>query len=127
MFRPLTAILAIVLPLAWAAPAAAADEPVLTCDYWFVAWSGGFVADLNIVNHGPAVTGWTARWTVPAPTGNLTVWQARMTQPDPFTMTATNLSYNAVIDTGRAVRFGWTASAASTEAPTNITVNGTPC
>ena len=99
----------------------------LSCDYWFHAWNGGFVADLTITNHGPAVDGWAARWTMRTATGNLNVWQARMEQPDPFTMTATNLPYNAVIGTGRSVRFGWTAVAASTEAPADITVNGTPC
>ncbi|WP_327003128.1 cellulose binding domain-containing protein [Dactylosporangium sp. NBC_01737] len=124
--RLLTAAVATALPLAWAAPAAA-DGTGFSCDYRFAAWSGGFVADLTIVNHGPAVTGWTARWTLPAATGNVGAWQARIEQPDAFTMTATNLAYNAVIGTGRSVTFGWTASAASTQAPADLTVNGTPC
>ncbi|GAB3830402.1 cellulose binding domain-containing protein [Dactylosporangium cerinum] len=115
------------LPVAWAAPAVALPPVAVACDYSFVAWSGGFVADLTITNHGPAVIGWTARWTMPTATGNLGAWQATMSQPDPFTVTATNLPYNAVIDTGRSVRFGWTASAASTGAPVDITVNGVPC
>lgn len=119
----------VVSPPAWAGPAAADPAPAgpFSCDYRFFAWSGGFVADLTVANHGPSVTGWTARWTFRSATGNLTAWQASMRQPDPFTVTATNMSYNAVIDTGRSVRFGWTASAASTEAPTDITVNDVPC
>jgi hypothetical protein len=145
MSRHFRLLAAAVLPLTWAAPAAAsapastpapasvaaptaaATAGTFACDYWFVAWSGGFIADLTIVNHGPVVNGWTARWTMRAATGNVAAWQARMEQPDPFTMTATNVSYNAIIDTGRSVRFGWTASAASTEVPVDVTVNGTPC
>jgi hypothetical protein len=126
--RPLIAAMtAAVLPLAWSAPASAGGAGALACDYQFVAWSGGFVADLTITNSGPVVDGWTARWTMPAATGNLGAWQARIEQPDAFTMTAANLSYNAVIGTGRSVKFGWTASAASTGAPQDITVNGVPC
>lgn len=125
--RLLAAAVTAVLPFAWAAPASAAEGAAVVCDYRFFAWSGGFVADLTITNHGPAVNGWTARWTFPTATANLGVWQARIEQPDAFTMTATNLPYNALIGTGRSVKFGWTASAASTEAPAVITVNGTPC
>ncbi|GAA3213191.1 cellulose binding domain-containing protein [Dactylosporangium siamense] len=136
MSRPTRLLVtAALLPVAWAAPAVmlppvawAAQAPAtVACAYSFVAWPGGFVADLTITNHGPAVNGWTARWTMPTATANLGVWQATMSQADPFTLTATNLPYNAVIDTGRSVRFGWTASAASTEAPADITVNGVPC
>jgi hypothetical protein len=120
------------LPIAWAAPAtavepAAAEGAVFVCDYRFSAWTGGFVADLTITNRGPAVTGWTARWSMPTATGNLGAWLAKLEQPDAFTMTATNMPYNAVIDTGRSVKFGWTASAAGTAAPSDITVNGAPC
>jgi hypothetical protein len=125
------AVTAAVLPLAAPAPAPAAEPAAGTgsfsCDYWFVTWDGGFVADLTITNHGPAVNGWTARWTMRTATGNLGAWSARMELPDPYTMTAANMSYNAVIGSGRSVRFGWTASAAGTETPADITVNGTPC
>ena len=127
MSRRVALILAALLPLSWAGPAAADTVPAFACDYRFFAWTGGFVADLTVVNQGPAVNGWTARWTLRSATGNLTAWQARMALPDPFTVTATNESYNAVIGTGRSVRFGWTASAASTEVPSDITVNGVPC
>ncbi|MET7419088.1 cellulose binding domain-containing protein [Dactylosporangium sp. NPDC005555] len=109
-----------------ATPASAA-VPDVSCAYRFAAWDGGFVADLTITNHGPAIDGWTAHWTFRTATGNLGAWQARMTQPDPFSVTATNMAYNAVIDTGRSVRFGWTASAAATETPSDLTVNGVAC
>ncbi|MEV4510108.1 cellulose binding domain-containing protein [Dactylosporangium sp. NPDC049525] len=127
--RFLAVALAAVLPLAWVAPASASAGAAgaVACDYRFVAWPSGFVADLTITNHGPVVVGWTVRWTMPAATGNLSVWQAKIEQPDPFTMAATNVPYNAVIDTGRSVTFGWTASATTTAAPTDLTVNGTPC
>ncbi|MGI5176404.1 cellulose binding domain-containing protein [Dactylosporangium sp. CA-152071] len=128
MFRSAILAVAALLPLPLASPAsAAAPAGDFSCDYRFFAWDGGFVADLTITNHGPAIDGWTARWTFSTATGNLGVWQARMEQPNPFAVTATNMPYNAVIDTGRSVRFGWTASAAATEAPHDLTVNGLPC
>jgi hypothetical protein len=128
MSRParFLAALLVAVPFAVPAPASAAAVDV-SCEYWFVTWDGGFVADLTITNHGPAINGWTARWTLRTATGNLSAWQATMEQPSPFAMTATNLRYNAIIDTGRSVRFGWTASAAATEAPADITVNGVAC
>ena len=97
------------------------------CDYRFFAWSGGFVADLTITNHGPAANGWTARWTFPTATANLGVWQARIEQPDAFTMTATNLRVQRAhrhrpVGEVRLDRVG-----GEHEAPAVITVNGTPC
>ena len=110
-----------------AAPASAA-APGIVCTYKIVwSWSGGFLADLYIANNGPAVTGWNARWSMAHETSNLRGWNAFMTMPTPYEMTAANMGFNAYIPTGRVVSFGWTASALATEVPTDITVNGAPC
>jgi hypothetical protein len=108
-----------------ARPAHAA--PPVTCQYTFFTWPGGFSADLTVTNEGPAINGWTTHWTLDEPTVLGGVWQAVMSMPTPLEMTATNLSWNAVIATGSRISFGWTASAPTTEVPTDITVNGVPC
>jgi len=111
-----------------AAPTAPAlAGTALTCEYSFVAWTGGFWADLRITNSGPVISGWTARWSMAEPTTLGNVWSATMSQPDPQHMVAVNVSYNAVIAPGQSVLFGWTASANSTSRPTDITVNGVAC
>lgn len=107
------------------APAQA--QTTITCDYQFTAWSNGFMANVTIKNSGPAISGWTARWSLGSPTVLGSVWSAVMSQPDPVHLVASNASYNATIPAGGSVDFGWTALAQSTSAPTDITVNGTPC
>jgi hypothetical protein len=117
-----TALPAALLP---AAPALAA--PTVSCKYRYIAWSSGFVADLDITNNGPEIHGWTARWTFNEPTANISVWQATLAVPDGRSATATNLYFNGTIRTGPTLNFGWSATAASTSAPTDITVNGVAC
>jgi hypothetical protein len=107
-----------------AAPAAAAGA--VRCRYTFTAWPGGFVADLSITNDGPTITGWTARWTFDTPTTAIIGWAAVLTQQD-AEVTATNSTFNAVIRPGQMTTFGWSATAASTSVPTDLTVNGSPC
>jgi hypothetical protein len=98
----------------------------VTCGYSFVAWDGGFVADLRIVNDGPTIDGWTVAMAFDTPTTLQAAWLARMSQPDVFTMVAESLHFNRVIPTGGAVTFGWTATTAAHEVPT-LSVNGVPC
>ena len=56
-----------------------------------------------------------------------TGWQANIDVHNGVDVSATNMAYNAVIRTGQVATFGWTATAATTSAPTDMTVNGTPC
>ena len=109
-----------------ATPAAAA--PTISCLYMFTAWPNGFIADLYITNYGPVINGWTARWTFNESIANLAVWQAIMTVRNGHEAIATNMPFNATIQTGQTAMFGWSATTftpAST--PTDITVNGVPC
>ncbi|GAA4472275.1 cellulose binding domain-containing protein [Phytohabitans houttuyneae] len=111
-----------------AAPDAATSDPGgVTCEYIvFGAWSGGFSADLKIVNNGPTINGWTVRWTAPVPTSNVVGWSARMTQQG-SQIVAVNMVWNGVVRTGETRAFGWSATAPSADVPTDITINGTPC
>jgi hypothetical protein len=107
-----------------AAPAHADGQ--FGCLYEVWTWPGGFMADLSITNHGPDITGWTARWTFQEPTVNLSTWQAVMSIADNKAV-ASNLSYNGAVLTGQTVSFGWSATAKATSVPDDITINGVPC
>jgi hypothetical protein len=125
----------VALGVAATAPSASADdgaatqgEPAgaVTCDYLVIAWDTGLSADVRIVNNGPVIDGWTVDLTFEAPTTLGAAWSALMSQPDPVTMVAENVSYNRLVPSEGAVTFGWVAAATSHEVPT-MSVNGVPC
>jgi hypothetical protein len=111
-----------------AAPASAAT-PSIVCTYKITAtWPGGFMADLYIANEGTTtVNGWSGHWSMRTETSGLQAWNAVMTMPTPYAMTAASLPWNGTIPPGSVVSFGWTARATSTEVPTDIVVNNAPC
>lgn len=104
----------------------AALDPSVRCVYTFDEYHGGFVADVTIINNGPAIDGWTVWWTVSHPTRLGDVWSAVMVQ-EGDELTATNLEWNRVVPRGGSRNFGWTASAQDTETPTDLTLNGLRC
>lgn len=119
----------LLIATAMSAPARAATVPGATCRYTIQSvWSGGFVADIRIVNNGPtAINGWTVRWTFNEYTADISAWQSSLSAPDGFHATATNASYNATIPSGYATSFGWSGRSVSTTVPTDLTVNGVAC
>jgi hypothetical protein len=127
MRRVATVFLATVVAVGLGAVPARAATGGLTCTYTVInQWSNGFIADLAIANAGPPVAGWTARWTFAEPTSAVRGWSALITQRG-NRITATNTSWNGLIGTGQVVAFGWSATAASTSVPTDLSVNGTAC
>jgi hypothetical protein len=111
-----------------AGPASAAGTSPVTCAYTFSQWSGGFAANIQITNNGPAaINGWTLRWTFAVPTAVTAGWSATITDTDGHDVSATNFVYNGVIGSGASASFGWSAEAVSTSAPTDMTLNGMPC
>jgi len=109
-----------------AAPPATADAGV-TCTYTVTSsWAGGFTANVDITNNGPAINGWTLRWTFRTPTSLDGVWSAVITEQG-NRATATNMSWNGTISTGLTTAIGWSATAASTAVPADLTINGQPC
>lgn len=118
---------ATLIPLAVVDQPATADTTV-TCTYTVInTWPGGFSANVDIENNGPAINGWTLRWTFTTPTTNIAGWQATITEQGGNQATATNMSWDGTIVTGQRASFGWSASAISTGVPTDLTINGTPC
>ena len=111
-----------------AAPASAAVASPVRCTYTVTAWNGGFTANVQITNDGPAaINGWTVRWTFAVPTTVVSGWSATITDTDGHDVTATNVFYNGVIGSGLSMSFGWSAEAVSTDVPTDLTINGVPC
>jgi Cellulose binding domain len=117
---------ATLISLTAVAPPATADTGV-TCRYTLTSWNGGFMANVDITNNGPAINGWTMQWTFPTPTSLLSVWSAVITEQDGGRAVATNVSWDATIPTGQVTSFGWSASAVSTGIPGDLTINGVPC
>jgi cellulase/cellobiase CelA1 len=118
---------ATLIPLAGAAAPATADTAV-TCTYTVSStWIGGFSANVDITNNGPAISGWTMRWTFTTPTANVEAWSSVITEQAGNRATATNMAWNGTIGTGKTASFGWSAAAVSTGVPTDLTINGQPC
>jgi hypothetical protein len=82
---------------------------------------------VDIANNGPAINGWTLRWTFTTSTADVRGWSAIITEQVGNRATATNMSWNGTILTGQTASFGWSAKAVSTGVPTDLTINGTPC
>ncbi len=96
-------------------------------DYTGNDWGGGFTANLTITNLGPALNGWTLKYSY---TGNQQLsqgWSGNWTQSGKD-VTVTNLSWNGSLATNASVGVGanFTYSGTNT-APTSFSLNGTTC
>ncbi len=91
-------------------------------------WPGGLTTAVTVTNTGStAINGWVVRWTFPGDTKVTNSWNATIVQSG-TAVTATNVSYNAVIAAGASASFGFQATWTSNDAaPTGFTVNGVPC
>jgi chitinase len=88
-------------------------------------WSGGFQAQVTIVNGTSAtVNGWRIEFDLPAGTGVGSYWDALLTRSgDRYVFT--NREYNGSVAAGARASFGFMGSGAGE--PANCTVNGVPC
>ncbi|GAB4109141.1 MAG: hypothetical protein OHK0022_61570 [Roseiflexaceae bacterium] len=90
-------------------------------------WGNGFNADVVITNTGPAVNGWTLAWTFPGNQTIVNMWNAVSSQSG-AQVQARDAGWNAAIATGGTASFGFQAGfSGSNPAPTNFTLNGSPC
>ena len=92
------------------------------------SWSGGFQGQVVLTNTGTAtLNGWKLAWTFPGDQKINQMWTASYAQTGEA-VTATNLSYNAVIAANASVTIGFTGTYTTSNAsPTAFTVNGTAC
>ena len=88
-------------------------------------WGSGFEGRYTITNGGTApITGWNVQVDMPAGTSVGTFWDTLMTRSgDHYTFT--NREYNATINPGASVSFGFIG--AGSGGPANCTLNGGSC
>ncbi len=96
-----------------------------SCEFVVVnQWSTGFVGQITISNNGgSAISGWQVNWQFTDGTVLTNSWSASVSGNNPYT--AANLGWNASIQPGQSVSFGFQGSSdGSVEPPV---VNGTVC
>ena len=90
-------------------------------------WGSGFTATITITNHGPAISGWTLKYSYAGDQHLSQGWSGTWSQSGPD-VTVTNASWNGALADGASTSVGanFTYSAANTT-PAAFTLNGTPC
>ena len=69
-------------------------------------WNSGFVAEIRIMNRGTSViNGWDVNWSFTDGSAVTNLWNANLQGTGPYS--ASNLSWNAVIEPGDTVVFGF--------------------
>jgi endoglucanase len=90
-------------------------------------WPGGFKADVEVTNLGEPVDGWNVEWSWSDGQRVSNMWNAKATNAS-GTVMAENQSYNAKIDTGGSVLFGFIGSWSGANAdPGEFRLNGRLC
>ncbi len=94
------------------------------CSYVIVNnWGSGFVGAIRITNKGTsAINGWNVSWKYSNGTTLSGTWNANFSGSNPYT--ASNLSWNASIQPGQTVEFGFQGNHAAAEIPV---VTGSVC
>jgi len=88
-------------------------------------WKGGFNGAIRITNNKTtAINGWSVTWNYTDGSRVNGYWDAAVTGTNPYV--ATNLSYNAIIQPGQTVEFGFGGTNGANRASTP-TVTGAVC
>jgi cellulase/cellobiase CelA1 len=70
------------------------------------SWSSGFVAEIRIMNRGTtAINGWQVTWNYTDGSAVSNGWNSTITGVGPYT--ASNIDWNALIEPGDTVVFGF--------------------
>ncbi|MGH9761125.1 MAG: Ig-like domain-containing protein, partial [Blastocatellia bacterium] len=91
-------------------------------------WPGGFQAEVDVTNTGPAIAAWTVAWAFPNGQTITQLWNGAVTQTG-ANVSVTNLSYNNSIPTEGTVTFGFLAmwNNATNGPPPALSLNGITC
>lgn len=91
-------------------------------------WNTGLTANITITNTGSApINGWNLAFTLPAGQVVTSAWNTTIT-PLSGAVTATNLSYNNLINPGQSTGMGFNANhTGNTSRPASFTLNGQAC
>src|SRR5690606_4347851 len=90
-------------------------------------WPGGYTAGVKATNLGDPVSSWTVGWEFGAGQQVTNAWNAEISQSG-TSVTASDIGYNAALDSGASVEFGFNGSwTSSNTVPSSFTLNGTAC
>ena len=82
------------------------------------SWTGGFQVNVDVKNIGSAaLTGWTARWTLPSGQAISSLWNGTLSVSG-SNVTVTNASYNGALAAGASTTFGFLGSGTLSGTPT---------
>jgi len=110
----------------------AAPPTPATCDVDYIihsSWEGGFNAQVTITNTGSTpINGWELRWAFLGGQRYGHIWSTVASQDGAF-VTARNMSWNAVIQPGDEVTFGFVGEdpGGPNPPPALFTLNGAAC
>ncbi|GGX72029.1 xyloglucanase [Streptomyces minutiscleroticus] len=94
-------------------------EPAGSCAVAYTVtnrWPGGFQAEVRLTNTGSSAwNGWSLAWSSPAGQTVAQAWNAAVTQ-EGSAVTAKNVSWNAGVEPGASVGFGFTGGSAGAAA-----------
>jgi hypothetical protein len=92
------------------------------------SWYGGYIENVKITNNGPATTGWTITFGLPAQARVTSSWNVTHSQ-NGQTVTAQAVSYDKTIAAGATLPFGFVTagSGKNVAQPTWYALNGVRC
>lgn len=129
--RRLAVLLAATITLATASVVTAVSAQAATgCRVTYTVssqWTGGFGANVAVVNLGDPVNSWQVGWSFGAGQTITQLWNGAYTQSG-SQVTVTNAPYNGALGTGASTSFGFNGSwSGSNPVPAVFTMNGTTC
>jgi hypothetical protein len=126
-WRPLLVALMLLAGALVAGQGAYAADVQCKVDYSANDWGSGFTANLTLTNLGPAVNGWTLKYSYAGNQQLTQGWSGNWTQSG-MDVTVTNLSWNGTLATNATLSLGagFTYSGTNT-APSAFALNGTTC
>lgn len=96
-------------------------------DYTVNDWGSGFTANLTLTNLGPAINGWTLKYSYAGSQKLTQGWSGDWSQSGKD-VTVANLSWNGTLATNASVSLGANFTYSGTNAdPTSFSLNGTTC
>ena len=94
-----------------------------SCSYEVTnSWNSGFVAEITIANNGTsAIDGWSVSWSYDDGSAMTNSWNAIVEGSDSSPYTASNISWNGLIQPGQSVVFGFQGSHNGATSPVSVT------
>jgi len=115
------------LPTMTGSASTAAAAAACTVTYQVNQWTGGFTANVSVVDGGAALTSWAVTWSFEAGQKVTSAWNAQVTQTG-SSVSAVNEAYNGAVASGGTIAFGFQGTWSGTnDTPTDFALNGVLC